>query len=205
MMSYQTGSLGMMTAGSAQSVSTQGAPGLFGGYPAPTTEVQVLTDTHLHDQFAAGRVPLHHDDFACGTTSVLRSETEAMALGENDVVFARVCGGGGVGDPLARTAARVATDVADGWVSPQSALEIYGVVIAEDGTLDEAETAARRDRLHLERKTWTPAAHRWPGAISNQIAPVAAASLAPSPRSAPAIRRSSPHPAPRPGAPGPAG
>ncbi len=53
-------------------------------------------------------------------------------------------GGGGMGDAAARDPALVARDVRDGLVSVEAARARYGVVVAGDGTLDEAATAAMR-------------------------------------------------------------
>jgi N-methylhydantoinase B len=62
-----------------------------------------------------------------------------------DVVVHRTAGGGGWGDPLDRDPAAVANDVANEKVSRGAALELYGVVIGEDGGIDTAATAAVRD------------------------------------------------------------
>jgi N-methylhydantoinase B/oxoprolinase/acetone carboxylase alpha subunit len=59
--------------------------------------------------------------------------------------------GGGYGDPLARDPRAVAADVREGFVSVESAERLYGVVIAADGGVDEAATAAARERLGSER------------------------------------------------------
>jgi N-methylhydantoinase B/oxoprolinase/acetone carboxylase alpha subunit len=55
-------------------------------------------------------------------------------------------GGGGFGDPLDRDLARVAHDVAEGLVSREAALALYGVVIGEDGAVDRPASAAERAR-----------------------------------------------------------
>ena len=52
-------------------------------------------------------------------------------------------GGSGYGDPASRDPARVLEDVRNGYVSPDSAAEKYGVIIV-DGKIDEAATEARR-------------------------------------------------------------
>ncbi len=54
-------------------------------------------------------------------------------------------GGGGWGSPLTRDPAQVARDVRLGYVSAQAARNKYGVVVSDDGTLDEKATAALRD------------------------------------------------------------
>ena len=60
----------------------------------------------------------------------------------------RLCqsGGGGYGDPFARPPGLVLADIADGYVTPRAARELYGVALSEDGTLDEAETERLRGR-----------------------------------------------------------
>jgi N-methylhydantoinase B len=57
--------------------------------------------------------------------------------------------GGGYGDPLLRDPARVRDDVADGLLSPATAKADYGVVLGDDGVVDEAATA----RLRGEART----------------------------------------------------
>ena len=57
-----------------------------------------------------------------------------------DIVVMESAGGGGYGDPLTRPPARVAADVAAGYVSADRARADYGVVIADDGTIDEEAT-----------------------------------------------------------------
>jgi N-methylhydantoinase B len=54
-------------------------------------------------------------------------------------------GGGGFGDPRLRPPESVADDVREGLVSRQRARDVYGVVIAADGTVERAETARLRD------------------------------------------------------------
>lgn len=53
-------------------------------------------------------------------------------------------GGGGLGDPKARSPERVARDVANGFVTSEFAREAYSVVVDEDGLVDDAATSALR-------------------------------------------------------------
>lgn len=53
-------------------------------------------------------------------------------------------GGGGWGDPFARDAAEVATDVRNEVITRESALRDYGVALTDDLQLDEAATAGAR-------------------------------------------------------------
>ena len=62
----------------------------------------------------------------------------------------RAPGGGGWGDPLERDPALVAKEITQGLVTIEGA-RAYGVVIAEDGSIDIAGTTALRDRMRSER------------------------------------------------------
>jgi N-methylhydantoinase B len=53
-------------------------------------------------------------------------------------------GGGGWGDPRRRDAEQVARDVRDELVSAEEAREVFGVVLAADGSVDEDATSALR-------------------------------------------------------------
>jgi N-methylhydantoinase B len=61
-------------------------------------------------------------------------------------------GGGGWGSPLEREVDLIATDVARGYVSMESAVERYGVVFGGDGAIDRAATEDRRAALVAERE-----------------------------------------------------
>jgi N-methylhydantoinase B len=55
-------------------------------------------------------------------------------------------GGGGWGDPRERAPEAVRRDVVDDLLSREAAARLYGVVIGEDGEIDQAATAAARGR-----------------------------------------------------------
>ncbi len=65
-------------------------------------------------------------------------------IGPQDVLRLELPGGGGFGSPLDRAPHLVAEDVAEGLVSAQAALEVYGVVIGADGRADVDATMRRR-------------------------------------------------------------
>ena len=70
----------------------------------------------------------------------------SLTLKPGDRMDLWTTGSGGHGSPLERAPERVLVDVLDGKVSPQAALEEYGVVI-HDGEVDLPATQARRSRL----------------------------------------------------------
>jgi len=71
---------------------------------------------------------------ACAQVKLLPGET----------IVSYSTGGGGYGPPSEREPARVARDVAEGWVSRATARQVYGVALDEGGAPDETATAALR-------------------------------------------------------------
>lgn len=102
------------------------------------------------------------DDGACNAMYVKRagedtfaplpSRESNMSLTAGDVVRIETAIGGGFGDPLDRDPQLVAEDVREEHLpGPGAALEVYGVVLEDDGTVDTAATGSLRSRLRAER------------------------------------------------------
>ncbi len=87
---------------------------------------------------------------ADGTRTVLPNKVDSVAVEAGDQLHFITWGGGGWGDPLQRDPALVALEVRRGLVTRAGARR-YGVVIADDGTVDEAATRALRDELRAQR------------------------------------------------------
>lgn len=83
--------------------------GLRGGGPGRTGNLLINPGTSEQKQ-----LPTRYADYPLRTGDMFRLETP---------------GGGGYGDPLTRDPALVLRDIQEGYVSEQSALELYGVVI----------------------------------------------------------------------------
>jgi N-methylhydantoinase B len=96
--------------------------GLHGGHEAETNAMVVWPDTPKELYLGMRRVH--------------------MLAGETFVNYS--AGGGGYGDPLERDPRRVADDVANGYVSPEAAERVYGVVVHADGSFAEAPSRAGR-------------------------------------------------------------
>jgi N-methylhydantoinase B len=133
-----------------------GAFGLFGGYPFGTGGIRaVLTP----EPEAAGR--LTGGDYPAGaaealdegwaTLEVPKGNPGRVPVPEGHLLSDFVQGGGGYGDPLDREPERVAADVARNLVLRRTAELVYGVVLADDGSLDGPATAARRDQVRRAR------------------------------------------------------
>ncbi len=86
---------------------------------------------------AAGRVAL-------ASGRALRPKGQ-QAIPPGGRLHLELAGGGGFGDPFERDSAMVADDVANGLVSAASANADYGVILRDDGRVDETATAERRN------------------------------------------------------------
>lgn len=75
---------------------------------------------------------------ALGSGSQLRSKGQ-QSIPAHDRLVLGMPGGAGLGDPFARPAALVASDVKDGLVSTDSAELEYGVLVSKDGTFTETD------------------------------------------------------------------
>jgi N-methylhydantoinase B len=98
---------------------------------------------------------------ACNRFTVVRSGRELepspipgkvtkFLLRRGDVVIARSSGGGGYGDPLARSPAAIEADVHEGRVSEGAARTLYGAAM-QDGVVDPDATAETRRQLLASR------------------------------------------------------
>lgn len=163
---YRAESMDVVTFGGGMCMSGYGAEGVFGGYPSPSAHVLVKKDTNLRQSFAEQRMPPGIDDIAAQIEIYLPQKSNGTPLEDGDVVEALIVGGGGYGDPLTRSPARVARDISDDYISERAAFEVYGVVFAPDGAPDAAATVKRRRELLAERAAWTPATDLWPAADS---------------------------------------
>ena len=118
------------------------------------------TASFIGDRGRFGSRGLHEgsDGARCRVSIVQNGETyipehltkdDNVRLQSGDIIRQETPGGGGYGNPLARDIARVAQDVRLGYISRQTAREVYGVVLHETSfEVDENATQAlRRMRL----------------------------------------------------------
>ena len=70
-----------------------------------------------------------------------------VTLEPGELMVSLTAGGGGFGPPVERDPRSVVHDVREGWVSRQRAADVYGVVVSEDGRLDDLATARLRQQL----------------------------------------------------------
>jgi len=79
-----------------------------------------------------------------------------IILKPGEKIISYSAGGGGYGPPIERPAAHLKNDVEEGWISKQRAYEVYGVVLREDGSIDETATTERRRALRKGGLRTTP-------------------------------------------------
>ena len=82
-----------------------------------------------------------------GTEENLPSKAENVAVQAGDKLVFRTAGGGGLGDPLERDPELVRKEVERGLISTDTAQEEYGVVLADDGSVDGSATESHREEL----------------------------------------------------------
>jgi N-methylhydantoinase B len=124
--------------------------GMFGGYPGAPA-IMVLHEDVDPERFV---VPAQAPSAAANTGSRGRTLPYCeFDLKDRGVLYVRAASGGGYGDPLDRPPEIVLRDVLNGFVSPDAARDIYGVVLSEDGNLldpdatQELRATCRRERL----------------------------------------------------------
>ena len=89
-----------------------------------------------------------HATEAFGTISPSKFAGRVVPAGT--VVENTTTGGGGYGNPLDREPTRVASDVAAGYVTAAAGETEYGVILRDDGTVDDNATDAARHILRQE-------------------------------------------------------
>ena len=87
---------------------------------------------------------------ADGTEEWLPAKVEGVKVREGDILYFNTWGGGGWGDPFDRDPSLVLQDVDKRLVTREGA-ERYGVVIADNGTVNAEATDALRNELRTAR------------------------------------------------------
>ena len=104
--------------------------GTHGGYPGSVNAFKVIRDGQEIEP--APESP---------------GKIKTFLLKRGDTVVMKPTAGGGLGDPLARDPDLVRRELLEGYVSPDRARDIYGVVVGEAGEVDVARTESLRKEL----------------------------------------------------------
>ena len=152
-------------------VELSNASGIDGGYPGAGSQVSVIRQSRVWEKLRLGEVPLHYDEFG-GIVEHLPSKSDGRLVPDDVFVFYPP-GGGGYGDPLERDPELVRQDVIRGAVTVEGALKRYGVVLTEDGQVDEKATKRERaDRIRQRLGRVSPGAREAqpaPGEVVRQV------------------------------------
>ncbi len=123
--------------------------GAAGGFPGAAAEWKLWRKTNLLEMLDTNVFP--DADRITGEVPQGTATVTDFQINRGDIYDVIHGGGGGLGDPLRRAPALVASDVANGFVSDTVAREAYGVVLAADGQCDPAATDAQRRAIRAQR------------------------------------------------------
>lgn len=124
--------------------------GTMGGGPGSRMELQYLRDSNVHEIIKNGSLPESLDEME-GDVEYPPPKGFGAGLEEDDVSEWAWQSAAGYGDPLDREPERVAGDIANGRITAEYARTEYGVVVDEDGVLDETATADLRESTRQRR------------------------------------------------------
>ncbi|WP_078427717.1 hydantoinase B/oxoprolinase family protein [Alkalihalobacterium alkalinitrilicum] len=124
------------------------ARGIMGGYPGGTSGYWVVKNSNATKLMQEGHLP---------NIGQLEGEKEllppkhVLPITSSDVFVQFEGGGGGLGDPIKRDPNVVLKDLYDGYITQTMAENAYGVIIAQNGQLDEEQTITKRELIRRER------------------------------------------------------
>ncbi len=131
-------------------------PGIFGGYPAAVTSMEVVRDTNLNELIEQDApIPNSGEDLSRAVEGKFVDHHPSMGgapVKPGDVFRMYFHGGGGLGDPLHRDPQAVVRDIVNGLTSLRAAREIYCIDLDPDTlAVNQAGTEALRNARRQER------------------------------------------------------
>lgn len=140
--------------------------GMCGGYPAPTCQMhRSVRDTNIKELIrkqkplphGIGIDPLHSDleKLVKGRHETSEGPYITAPHKAGDIFSHAYNGGGGFGDVLKRDPVKTAHDVENGFLTPQAALDVFGIVLVENaqsGDLEPDLAATSRRRAAMRKK-----------------------------------------------------
>lgn len=142
--------------------------GRNGGYPASGVYYGPVSDTPVWERLEAGELLTcaeieeeYGENFESLPSKAMWEGKRSLHKGAGGEVFIQSSpGGGGYGDPLMRDPQLVLGDIEEAIVSAAAARDVYGVVLDQQGGIDDGATEDRRHVLRARRveNTNVPAA-----------------------------------------------
>jgi hypothetical protein len=118
------------------------------GLPYPTSFIEAK-ELLKQGKLKAERVELYHAD------------TPNVELRDGDLFLTAYNANCGWGDPLERDLSLVENDMRYGWITPDVARTVYGVVTGDDGKVNGNETDELREQMRNRRKEKSVDARDW--------------------------------------------
>ncbi|MGB3733137.1 hydantoinase B/oxoprolinase family protein [Microbacterium sp.] len=150
-------------------VDTPNAFGLGGGLPGAAVRFIRYTDAGLPAMLGAGAGLAGGEGDIPGIAAVTEINRSLAPFEESTVEYHNWQGGGGYGDPIERDPQAVRADVVALAVSPEVALDVYGVAV-RDGVVDANATEARREAIRAARRSARPAGEQLTEAVEDDSA-----------------------------------
>jgi N-methylhydantoinase B/oxoprolinase/acetone carboxylase alpha subunit len=144
---------------------------MCGGYPRSNDVIIYAHDTNIREvidqgghyprDFVEMRQMIDDGTLKVGNMELFNCPTPSIPCGDGDL-FASTSGSmGGWGDVLERDYALVEVDVKYGWISPECAKTVYGVVTDDSGKVDAQASDALREQMRNRRKERSIDAKEW--------------------------------------------
>jgi N-methylhydantoinase B len=130
--------------------ATPTSSGLMGGYPSTTNAYTFIRDSNIFDMMNTACMPEDSSEVS-GDPVTLQLREENFQQHGSDVYAVRWTGGGGFGDPMDRAAEDIENDLENFSITEQTAHEVYGAILLDDGIVDATATEHHRDRIRKER------------------------------------------------------
>jgi len=130
--------------------------GMFGGYPCALQERFLIKNSNILDVLKHSVVPTSVEELMQleGDFRSTPPSFKVTPVKEGDIFVSRLPGGGGYGDPLERDPERTLEDLTQGVISPNVALDRYGVVVETGKSgleVDYDATKKKRESLIKDR------------------------------------------------------
>jgi len=147
------------------------AIGMAGGYPGQGDLVYFGHDTNMREILDGGlpyptdfvqiKEWINEGKLKVGSSELYNMATPNVDLKDGDIVAVAAGAKGGWGDPLEREFSLVENDLHYGWITPDVARQVYGVVANEEGKPKVKESEELRQQMRNRRKERSVDAREW--------------------------------------------
>jgi len=147
------------------------AMGRCGGYPALNSVISFAHDTNMRQIIKEGkpyptdfteiRQWLKEGKLKAGSVEVYQGPTPNILCKDGDLFSSAGNANGAWGDPLERDLSRVENDVKYGWITPDVARTVYGVIVDGKGQVKVTESNELRQQMRQRRKESSVDAKEW--------------------------------------------